>query len=30
MESRLFKALKAFKGGEVCEAPVFKEFKKLG
>ncbi len=29
MESRLFKALKAFKGAEGCEATLFKEFKKI-
>lgn len=29
MESRLFQALKAFKGAEGCEANLFKEFKKI-
>ena len=28
MESRLFQALKAFKGTEGCEANLFEEFKK--
>ena len=29
MESRLFQALKAFKGAEGCEANLFEEFKKI-
>ena len=29
MESRLFQALKAFKGADGCEANLFKEFKKI-
>lgn len=29
MESRLFQALKAFKGTESCEANLFEEFKKI-
>ena len=29
MESRLFQALKAFKGTEGCEANLFEEFKKI-
>lgn len=28
MESRLFQALKAFKGADGCEANLFEEFKK--
>lgn len=29
MESRLFQALKAFKGADGCEANLFEEFKTL-
>lgn len=29
MESRLFQALKAFKGADGCEANLFEEFKKI-